>query len=92
VFFISKRWKDHADKLSNERIFDKKKHYRLPTNFITDYALADKKAQKIRDNGGCARVIIGQHNFKIYYKIYYRFNLQKLNKKQKKKAIKLMKK
>ena len=92
MFVISKRWKNHADKLANERIFDKKKHYRLPTNFITDYVLADKKAQKIRDNGGCARVIEGQHNKKKYYKIYYRFDLRKLNQKQKKKANKLMKK
>lgn len=92
MFNISKRWKNHADQLSNERYFDKLKHHRLPTDFITDRSIADKKANKIRNNGGCARVIEGQHNNKKYYKIYYRFDLRKLNQKQKKKAKKLTKK
>jgi len=92
VFFISKRWKNHADQLNNERTFDKKKHHRLQIKFITDRIIADNKAEKIRENGGCARVITGQHNKEPYYKIYYRYDLRKLNHKQKKKANKLMKK
>ena len=82
---ISKRWNNHADQLSNERYFDKKKHYRLPLKFITDREIIERKAEKIRKNGGCARVIEGQHNKKPYFKIYYRYDLRKLNQKQKKK-------
>lgn len=92
MFLISKRWKNHAEQLGNERMLSKQKHYRLPTNFITDRSIAEKKAEKIRDNGGCARVLTGQHNNIEYYSVFYRFDLRKLTQKQKKKANKLMKK
>lgn len=77
----SKKWKYHAFLLQETRVFDGKTYHLLKKSLRFNQNIAERKAEEIRDEGDFARVIKGNYNGDLSYRVYFRYSDLKIKRK-----------